>query len=91
MNTPSDPQNTIFHLTSNGWFISDSPPPDRVETWNCCVRDLPAWSRQLIDWTCMWANPNVPRAERDILRVRFAVQMHARARGGAHVSVDEAL
>jgi hypothetical protein len=60
-----------YHLTSNGWTLSPDAPPDRVETWSCSVRQLSSWSREYIDWRCVWANPTVSVAERETLRKTY--------------------
>jgi len=64
-------ENSTYHLTPKGWIVSDTPPPDRVETWHCCV-EKPGWSKRYVEWTCIWTNPNVAQSERDALRGRFS-------------------
>lgn len=63
-------ENSVCHLTPNGWVVGDVPPPDRVETWNCCVEDA-GRSKRYVEWTRLWTNPKVARPERDRLRKRF--------------------
>lgn len=60
----------LYHLTSNGWVVGDPPPPDRVETWTCCVEEA-GRAKRYVEWTRIWTSPEVARPERDRLRKRF--------------------
>ena len=62
-----DDDATIYTLTTSGWVVSDSYP-DGVERWARHVFQASDWSREYITWTCVWANPDVPRPERDRVR-----------------------
>ena len=70
-----DRHETIYHLTPRGWEFDDPPPPDRVESWRCYVHQQSGWSKEYVDWTCIWANPDVPRTERDQLREKHKETM----------------
>jgi hypothetical protein len=63
-------ENSIWHLTPEGWVVSEAPPPDRVETWNCCVEEA-GRSKRYVEWTRIWTNPSVAPSQRDRLRKRF--------------------
>lgn len=65
-----DRDDTDFHLTPRGWE-SDLVPDDRVETWNRYMNQQTGWSREHVKWTCKWADPDTPRAERDALREKY--------------------
>ena len=64
-----DRYTTVHHLTRDGWARGDDRPPDAIETWSCLVDQPPGWSREDRNWTCDWASPDVPRAERDKVRM----------------------
>jgi hypothetical protein len=70
-----DEENITHHLTRNGWVISDNPPLDRVETWNRYTEETSGRSERSTKWTCTWANPAIPRSERNALRERFSTRM----------------
>jgi hypothetical protein len=63
-------ENSLCHLTPNGWIVGDAPPLDRVETWSCCVEEA-GRAKRYVEWTRIWTNPDVARSERDRLRKRF--------------------
>jgi hypothetical protein len=63
-------ENSTCHLTPQGWVVGDTPPPDRVETWNCCVRDA-GRGKRYVEWTRLWTNSDVALSERNRLRKRF--------------------
>lgn len=65
-----DEGSTEYHLTPSGWKTG-APPTDRVETWVRSNRQASAWSRDRISWACLWANPDIARTERDVLRARY--------------------
>lgn len=77
-----DRYNTDYHLTSRGWETDEPPPADRVETWNRSVHQQSGWSKEYIDWTCIWADSDVPRAERDALRKKHQTFMGTDGRSG---------
>lgn len=79
--------NKTYHLTPDGWIVADSPPPNRVETWTCSVEEA-GWSKRYVEWTCMWANPNVLHADRNSLRERYAEQMLSVGRDSNPAVVD---
>lgn len=79
-----DTSETLYHLTHSGWKISrdvtaglvqqDEPAPsDRVETWERRMKQSSGWSREVVTWRCVWFDPNVPRAKRDLLRKRYPI------------------
>jgi hypothetical protein len=78
-----------FHLTPSGWIEGDVAPPQRVETWSRSIRQLSSWSREYIDWRCIWVNPDMPAAERDDLRKKYRQLLGSPGRfGGTIVTID---
>jgi hypothetical protein len=67
---PARRQSSTYHLTRRGWILSDVPPPDRVESWTCVV-ERAGHSKRYVEWTCLWADPEIPEGERDRLRWSF--------------------
>jgi len=63
-------QSSTFHLTRNGWIVGDDPPAGRVESWTCVVEQA-GRSKRYVEWTCLWADPDVTQMERDRLRQQF--------------------
>jgi hypothetical protein len=61
---------TAYHLTSDGWKTGN-PPADRIETWICHKYQASAYSRTLISWRCTWADPGMPRPDRDKVRAKY--------------------
>ena len=74
-----------YHLTPRGWE-SDSPPDDRVETWNRSMYQASGWSREQVAWTCTWAKKGMPRADRDALREKHRDFMGTAGRSGDRVT-----
>jgi hypothetical protein len=64
-----DNDSTLHTLTPRGW-VTDDHPPDAIETWVRAASQASGWSREYVSWSCQWANPNVPRAERDTIRAK---------------------
>jgi hypothetical protein len=62
-----DNTETTYHLTPAGWTTDDAPA-DRVEAWSRSVSQQSGWSKEYITWRCLWADPAIPRAERDAVR-----------------------
>jgi hypothetical protein len=63
-------ETSICHLTPRGWVVGDAPPPERVETWNCCVTDA-GRGKRYVEWTRIWTNSDVALSERNRLRKRY--------------------
>jgi len=68
-----DDHEYILFLTPVGWKTDE--PPDCVESWRCQVYQRSGWSKEYVNWTCVWANPDVPRADRDRLREKHKETM----------------
>jgi hypothetical protein len=66
------------YLTPRGWEAGEVPP-DRVETWTRRIYQEESPHSQII-YTCEWASPDIPRAERDALRAEHAEFMRAQGR-----------
>jgi len=79
-----DDGETTYHLTPKGWTNSDAPV-DCVETWSRSVRQQSGWSKEYIEWHCKWANPSVPRAERDALRKKHREFIGPQGRHGSTI------
>ena len=79
-----DRSDTDYHLTPRGWEPGE-PPSDRVETWNRSVTQQSGWSKEYIDWTCIWADHGTPRAERDALRRKHQSFMGVAGRSGDRI------
>ena len=62
----------IYHLTPNGWNYDDTPPDDRVETWNLNIYQASGWSKERRSWSLIWESAGVSKAERDKLRANSA-------------------
>jgi hypothetical protein len=60
---------TEYHLTPRGWKTGH-PSSDRVETWLRAVRHQSGGAKEYICWVCQWADPNLPRSDRDKLRAK---------------------
>jgi len=73
---------TEYHLTPRGWETGNSPL-DRVETWLRAIRG----SREYVCWVCKWANPNVPRADRDKLRTKHGQFMGHSSRWRRRITI----
>jgi hypothetical protein len=67
-----------FHLLSTGWVRKDDEPfPEgRVETWQYSSSQASGWSREHRSIHCIWASPDVSRADRDALRRKFGNAAH---------------
>ena len=76
-----DDDTIALHLTLSGWVTGD-PPADRVETWELHSHQAFGWSKEYRTWRCLWANPAVPRSERDKIRSKFADRMGREGREG---------
>ena len=68
-----------YHLTPDGWKTGD-PPSNRIETWICHQYQASPYSRTLVQWRSKWADPNIPRADRDELRTKYKEFMGRRGR-----------
>jgi hypothetical protein len=80
-----------YHLTPRGWEPG-YPSPDRVETWTRTASQASNWSKEYIGWLCIWADTNVPRAERDWLREKHQNFMGRGGRVGNRITkIGEAL
>ena len=73
-----DSSDNDYHLTPRGWE-SGSAPDDRVETWNRSMYQASGWSKEQVTWTCIWANQDIPRADRDALREKYRARMVGRS------------
>jgi|SRR5215472_3986583 len=72
---------TEYHLTPDGWKTGD-PPSNRIETWICHQYQASPYSRTLVQWRPKWADPKIPRAERDELRAKYEEFMGKPGRTG---------
>lgn len=65
-----DSDEGLFHLTPDGWVREDDEPypADRVETWRYKSSQTSGWSKEYRNLTCIWADPNISRQERDAPR-----------------------
>jgi hypothetical protein len=81
-----DDSETIYHLTPTGW-ITGNAPIDRVETWSRSVRQQSGWSKEYISWRCVFANPAIPRAERNAVRTKHREFMGVPGRRGSTVTI----
>jgi hypothetical protein len=70
-----------YHLTSDGWKTGD-PPSNRIETWICHPYQASPYSRTLVQWRSKWADPNIPRADRNEIRTKYKEFMGRRGRIG---------
>jgi hypothetical protein len=73
-------QSSTYHLTRNGWIVGDLPPADRIESWHCVI-EAAGRSKRYVEWTCLWADPQIPEEERDRLRRRFSEPVRVFATG----------
>lgn len=73
---------TVYMLTPGGWLPGEDHP-DAVETWVRSTSQASDWSREYISWSCQWANPEVPRADRDWLRSLYRDFMGKPGRSGS--------
>lgn len=80
-----DDSECTYHLTPKGWITGD-PPDNRAETWSRSTRQQSGWSKEYIDWRCLWVNPNLPRNERDALRKRHQEFMGVAGRRGSMIT-----
>jgi hypothetical protein len=72
---------TEYHLTPDGWKTGE-PPSDRVETWICQQYQASGYSKTLVSWRCTWADPGMPRGDRDELRAKYKEFMGRPGRTG---------
>ena len=87
-----DKSSTLYHLTPGGWVVGDERPPEAVESWRRDTNQASQWSKEYIDWTCEWANPEVSRDARDEIRHRHREFMGRPGRtGGLVTSIGNAL
>jgi hypothetical protein len=80
-----DDSECIYHLTPKGWITGDRPS-DCAESWARSVRQQSGWSKEYIDWRCLWVDPNIARAERDALRKKFQEFMGVAGRQGITIT-----
>lgn len=86
-----DDSETVYHLTPGGWKTGD-PPPGRVETWLRSSFQASGWSREIISWSCTWANPAMSRSERDAIRYKHREFMGTPGRfGNRETTIGEPL
>ncbi len=87
-----DRDSTTLHLTPDGWSYDDDRPANAVETWRRDVDQASGWSREYVDWTCEWANPDIPREKRDEIRNQYRERMGKPGREGDRItSIGEPL
>jgi hypothetical protein len=58
---------SLYSLTPTGWD-ADELHPKAVERWSRHVSQASPWSREYVTWTCLWADQEIPRSQRDGLR-----------------------
>ena len=69
------------HLTPDGW-VTGEKPGDAVETWQRWSTRQGGRREENIGWTSLWANPQIPRPDRNALRARYPELMGAPGRVG---------
>jgi hypothetical protein len=70
-----DRSTTVHHLTEHGWLHDEARPDEAMETWVCKTHQASGWSKEDRDWSCEWANTQVPRETRDRVRSLFAAKI----------------
>lgn len=71
----------MYVLTQEGWSTGNEHP-NAVEVWERSASQASGWSREHISWSCLWANPDVSRDERDRLRAYYQKFMGKPGRWG---------
>jgi hypothetical protein len=81
---------TRFHLTPDGWVTGDRPA-NAVESWKrWSFRPRSGPSRENVGWTSLWADPNMPRHDRNALRKRYPELMGAAGEaGGVNTTIGD--
>jgi len=86
-----DDSTTDYHLTPAGW-VTGNRPADAVESWKRSTSQQSGWSKENIDWWCVWADQKIARGERDSLRKRHREFMGVPGRrGNIFTSIGEPL
>jgi hypothetical protein len=76
-----DDDTTVYSLTPEGWEV-DETHSQAVERWSREVYQASGWSREYVTWTCLWAKPDIPRADRDRIRAKHSEFMGTPGRCG---------
>jgi hypothetical protein len=76
-----DRSESILHLTLSGWQTGESPE-GRVESWHYSYSQQSGWSKEYVEWTCIWADPDIPRADRNRIREQYGERMGKPGRFG---------
>jgi hypothetical protein len=64
----------MYHLTPQGW-VTGERPSGAVETWQRWASGHAGRRTAHIGWTSLWADPRIPRSERDALRAHHRESM----------------